>query len=568
MTNHRFKSGVDRRQASFLPPRVEDYVARDNLVRAIELFVESLNLVVLGFRYAGSYHGAGQPSYHPGDMLKLYLYGYMHRVRSTRRLAREAKINLEVIWLLRGLEPGYRTIGDFRKDNWKALKAVNREFVLMMRALKLAGGKVVAIDGAFFDGNASKASITPHDRLAKRVAAREAEVAAIEAEIEAYKADLEANDAAEEKEPSDHWRDRPTGDDLAEKVAAAMEKRAKEKAELEQLEKKAAEAAEKRAKAKAELEQLEKSGETQLSRTDSDARLLSKRGQVVAGYNVQIAVDDKHKLIVASEVVNDGNDTGQLHKMANAAKDALGVETLTALADTGYYNSNALKECEEDGIVAYVPPPDRTGRLKKKGRITHEEFVYDAEADAYRCPNDKLLKPTETPKINTGGRVEIRYVSRKADCDGCPLRARCVTEKTPTRTIQRWEHEDVLDRHRARMKEADAPMRRRAELAEHPFGTLKCRAGYRHFLVRGLDKVRGEWSLMALGYNFTRVLEIIGFDGFMAFLAKWAEDLLFLGRWNGYYTAVTRVLLALLALFGAAAGQNDAGGRLTASIAA
>jgi transposase len=567
MTNHRFKSGVDRHQASFLPPRVEDYVAPDNLVRAIELFVERLKLVVLGFRYAGSYRGAGQPPYHPGDMLKLYLYGYMHRVRSTRRLEREAKINIEVIWLLRGLQPGYRTIGDFRKDNWKALKAVNREFVLMMRALKLVGEKVVAIDGAFFDGNASKASITPHDRLSKRVAARKAEVAAIEAEIEAYKADLEANDAAEEKEPSDHWRGRPSGEDLAEKVAAAMEKRAKEKAELEQLEKKAAEAAEKCAHAKAELEQLEKSGETQLSRTDPDARLLSKRGQVVAGYNVQIAVDDKHKLIVASEVVNDGNDTGQLHKMANAAKDALDVETLTVLADTGYYNSNELKACEDDGITAYVPPPDRTGRMKAKGRITHEEFAYEAEADAYRCPIDKLLKPTETPKINTGGRVEIRYVSRKADCDDCPLRARCVTEKTPTRTVYRWEHEDVLDRHRARMKEADAPMRRRAELAEHPFGTLKCRAGYRHFLVRGLDKVRGEWSLMALGYNFTRVLEVVGFDGFMAFLAQWTKDLLFLGWWSGY-TAVTRSLIALLALFGAAASQNDAGGRLTARLAA
>jgi transposase len=567
MTNHRFKSGVDRHQASFLPPRVEDYVAPDNLVRAIELFVERLNLVVLGFLYAGSYRGAGQPPYHPGDMLKLYLYGYMHRVRSTRRLEREAKINLELIWLLRALKPGYRTIGDFRKDNWKALKAVNREFVLMMRALKLVGEKVVAIDGAFFDGNASKASITPRDRLSKRVATREAEVAAIEAEIEAYKADLEANDAAEEKEPCDHWRGRPSGEDLAEKVAAAMEKRAQEKAELEQLEKKAAAAAEKCAHAKAELEQLEKSGETQLSRTDPDARLLSKRGQVVAGYNVQIAVDDKHKLIVASEVVNDGNDTGQLHKMANAAKAALGVETLTTLADTGYYNSNALKACEEDGITAYVPSPDRTGRMKKKGRITHEEFVYEAEADAYRCPHDKLLKPTEGRKINTGGRVEIRYVSRKADCDGCPLRARCLSKKTPTHTVYRWEHEDVLDRHRARMKEADAPMRRRAELAEHPFGTLKCRAGYRHFLVRGRDKVSGEWSLMALGYNFTRVLEIIGFDGFMAFLAQWTKDLLFFGRWNGYVAAI-RGLLVLLALFGAAAGQNEAGRRFTARLAA
>jgi len=235
-------------------------------------------------------------------------------------------------------------------------------------------------------------------------------------------------------------------------------------------------------------------------------------------------VDDKHKLIVASEVVNDGNDTGQLYEMAKAAKEELGIETLTALADGGYYNSNVLKACEDDGIVAYVPCVKRTGQMEAKGRFTHEAFVYEAEADAYRCPNGKLLKPTEGRKINTGGRVEIRYVSRKADCDACPLRSRCVSEKTPTRTVYRWEHEDVLDRHRARMKEAVALMRRRAELAEHPFGTLKCRAGYRHFLVRGFDKVRGEWGLMALSYNFTRVLNILGFDDLMAYFAKRAGE--------------------------------------------
>jgi hypothetical protein len=401
------------------------------------------------------------------------------------------------MWLMHGLQPGYRTIANFRKDNRKALKKLNKEFVLMMQELKLVGGTLVAIDGAFFDGNASKASITPHHRLAERVAA-------IQEDIEAYIASLDENDAAEAARPAaagndDDWRSRPGGEDVAQKVAALMEKRAK---------------------AQAELEQLEKSGEAQLSRTDPDARLLSKRGQVVAGYNVQIAVDDKHKLIVASEVVNDGNDTGQLYEMARAAKEALGVETLTALGDGGYYNSNALKACEEDEIVAYVPIPSRTGRMEAKGRITHEAFVYDRDADAYRCPNDKLLKPMEGRKINTGGRVEIRYVSHKADCDACPLRSRCVTEKTPRRTVYRWEHEDVLDRHRARMKEADAPMRRRAELAEHPFGTLKCRAGYQHFLVRGFDKVRGEWGLMALSYNFTRVLNILGFDDLMAYFAQ------------------------------------------------
>jgi hypothetical protein len=244
----------------------------------------------------------------------------------------------------------------------------------------------------------------------------------------------------------------------------------------------------------------------------------------VAGYNVQIAVDDAHKLIVASEVVNDGNDTGQLYKMAKAAKEALGVETLQALADVGYYNGATLKDCEDDGIVAYVPQAVRTGRLAAQGRFCHDDFAYDIGADAYRCPSGALLAPTPGRKRNTGGRIEIRYVSRKAVCDACPLRKRCVTDKLPTRTVHRWEHEDVLERHRQRMKDAGPLMRRRASLAEHPFGTLKCRAGYRHFLVRGFDKVRGEWSLMALAYNFTRILAIVGFDGFLAHLAKRIVD--------------------------------------------
>jgi transposase len=492
MTNRNFKMGVRRDQASFLPPRVEDYVGGDNPVRAIEAFVDALDLEKLGFRHAGSEGGAGQPPYDPADLLKLYLYGYVNRIRSSRGLEREAGRNLELIWLMKRLVPGYRTIAKFRKDNWGALKAANREFVLVVRELGLVGGELVAIDGAFFDGNASKASVKTRRKLAKRLAE-------IDREIEAYGAALEANDRAETERPSvGRDGDGRDGGDVAQKVAALMAKRAN---------------------IQADLARLEESGETQLSRTDADARLLSKNGQVVAGYNVQIAVDDKHKLIVASEVVNDGNDTGQLHTMAKAAKDELGVETLTALADTGYYNGNALKACEEDGIVAYVPQAKRTARLEAQERMSHEEFAYEAEVNIYRCPAGKLLSPTGGRKTN-GSRIEVRYVSRKSDCDACALRSRCLSAKTPTRTVYRWEHEAVLERHRARMKDAEVQMRRRAELAEHPFGTLKCRAGYRHFLVRGFDKVRGEWSLMALCYNFSRVLSILGLDGFMAYLAN------------------------------------------------
>jgi transposase len=529
MTNHTFKAGVSREQPSFLPPRIDDYVERDNPVRAIDAYVAALDLEKLGFRYPGSGGGAGQPPYHPADLLKLYLYGYLHRVRSSRALEREAKRNIEVMWLLRGLAPGYRTIANFRKDNWAAFKAANRDFVVLARELGLVGGERVAIDGAFFDGNASKASIKTRRKLAERLAA-------IDRDVEAYGAVLEVNDRAE-AEDSPAGRDGGgAGEDVAQKLTSLMAKRTQ---------------------VQADLAQLEQSGETQLSQTDADARLLSKSGQTVAGYNVQIAVDDKHKLIVASEVVNDGNDTGQLYKMAKAAKEELGAQALTALADSGYYNGQGLKACEEDGIVAYVPQPTRTARLEDQGRVSHEEFAYEAEADVYRCPAGQLLTPREGRKTNTGGRIEIRYVSHKSDCDACALRSRCLSAKAVTRTIYRWEHEDVLERHRARMKDAQVQMRRRAELAEHPFGTLKCRAGYRHFLVRGFDKVRGEWNLMALCYNFSRVLSILGLDGFVAYLARRAAEHAFLLVLSAITTAHGRSIV-LLALFRPGFAQKPA----------
>src|SRR5207244_45254 len=329
MTNGTLRSGVSREQASLLPARVEDYVGADNPVRAIEGYVEALDLAKLGFRHAGRGVGVGQPPYDPADLLKLYLYGYLNSVRSSRRLEREAQRNLELIWLLKGLTPGYRTIADFRKENWAALKAVNRSFVLLARELGRVSGALVAIDGAFFHGDASKASIATRKRLAEQVPA-------LDRDIEAYGATLDANDAAEAERPPE-GDDRGGGGDIGEKVAALMAKRAR---------------------VQADLDQLEASGETQLSRTDADARLLSKSGQTVAGYNVQIAVDARHKLIVASEVVNDGNDTNQLHAMAAAAKEALGVETLQAAADVGYYNGSTLQACEADAIVAYVPEPE------------------------------------------------------------------------------------------------------------------------------------------------------------------------------------------------------------------
>ena len=276
-----------------------------------------------------------------------------------------------------------------------------------------------------------------------------------------------------------------------------------------------------RATAAADLAKLADGGDGQLSRTDPDARLLAKHGQIVAGYNVQIAVDDKHKLIVASEVVNDGNDSGQLHAMAQAAKQALGVAALTAVADTGYYNGEALKACEDDAITAYVPPRDPDQRLKEQGRFGIADFRYDAAADLYRCPANAELRPMRGHKRKASGKLVVRYASRQAVCRTCPLHAPCLAANGKLREIERWVHEDVIERHQARMRIAgEDMMRRRKALAEHPFGTLKCRAGYRHFLVRGFAKVRGEWSLMALCYNFSRVLRIVGHDRWRALLAQ------------------------------------------------
>jgi transposase len=500
MTNHTFKAGESREQASLLPARIDDYVGADNPVRAIESFVCVLDLARLGFRHAGRGVEMGQPPYDPADLLKLYLYGYINQIRSSRRLEREACRNLELIWLLKNLRPGYRTIANFRKENWAALKATNRSFVLLLRELGLIGGTLVVVDGALFHGNASKDSIFTRGKLAKQIAK-------LDQEIEAYGTSLDTNDAAEARQRTDGSGDgdKGSGGDVGDQIKALMARRER---------------------AQADLKDLETGDKGQVSKTDPDARLLSKGDQTIAGYNVQSVVDDKHKLIVESEIVN-RSDAGHLHKMAKAAKEVLEVETLQILADAGYYNSEDLKACEDDGIKAYVPPHEGNGKLEKQGRFTRKDFSYDAATNTYRCPAGQLLHPTKEPWTNASGRVESRYLGSRVGCSACPLKASCLSPKAKYRSLFRWEHEDVLDRHRQRMASEGASelMRRRSAIVEHPFGTLKCRAGYQHFLVRGFDKVRGEWSLMALCYNLTRVLNILGFEDFAACMAKILQSL-------------------------------------------
>ena len=269
----------------------------------------------------------------------------------------------------------------------------------------------------------------------------------------------------------------------------------------------------------AELKALEESGETQRSATDPDARQLNKRGQKTAGYNVQIVVDDLHKLIVADEVVQDGNDLNQLHPMLGQAKIAMGVDGMEGSGDKGYFNIAQIAACERDGITVYVPEPGKGGRQRQEGRFVQGDFQYDPETDTYRCPDGRALHKSGEPRLKGGSLVQ-RYACSEAHCRECPLKGRCITAKSDRREIHRNGHEAVLERHRKRMEANPGHSRKRSALVEHPFGTLKCRAGWNHFLVRGLTKVRGEWSLMALAYNFTRVLNILGLQAFRDYCAQ------------------------------------------------
>ena len=538
-SGRRYKQGVPRGQAMLLPASVEDYIAADNPVRAIDAYVESLDLKTLGFGYAEGALSAGQPAYRPGDLLKLYIYGYLNRVRSSRRLEAECGRNLELVWLLGGLAPSYHTIADFRADNAKALRATCRDFVAECAQLGLIGGTRLGIDGSFFHGSASDASV-------KTVAQLKAELAAIERDIERYHSELDGCDADEVRTP--------------EAARASV-------AQLEALKARAAERS-------AQLKQLADAGETQLSRTDPDARRLRKNGQKVTGYNVQNVVDGKHMLILTHEVTNAGNDLGQLVPMIEQAETVLAqlalspdcnaeapcseapneaaspepaaapaapcatapeaaseepVENapqparagtaarLEVLADAGYFTEQDIAACQARGICVYVPiPQPRCTSAERRGLLPIAEFRYDAERDCYDCPGGATLGPIGKPVVRSGV-ARQRYHSKPKVCAVCPQAAQCLSEGATRREIERSEHAEAIERHREHMdaEEARGKMRERAALCEHPFGTLKRWLGWDHFLVRGFAKVRGEMALSVQCYNLRRVLSILGIEAFV-----------------------------------------------------
>jgi transposase len=492
MTARRYQPTLNRQQEMLLPSRVDDYVGQNNTVRAIDAYVNTLNLQELGFKYTAVVLTAGQPPFNPAALLKLYLYGYLQGIRSSRKLEREICRNLEVIWLVEGLSPTYKTIADFRKDNSVALKAANRDFLLLCKELALFGGTEVAVDGSFFNADASKAGIYTDENLNKQLAD-------LEKKIADYQQALAEQDARDDQAG--------TGSLVEDAQLANKIKRLQEK----QTEKKKLQ------------EKLQHSDSKQISTVDADARLLTKRGQTVAGYNVQIAVDSKHKLIVAEEVTQDGNDTQQLAPMLEKAQEILQSEELKGIADAGYFSATQIKTSVDQGIEVYVPVPQYSSSAQKQGRFGLDQFPYDAEQNHYTCPQGHTLLPGENLQKKDGKNV-LRYRSQTSDCAGCPLREQCLTSKAKIREIFRWEHQEAIDAHKKRMADDPAVMKRRGALVEHPFGTLKHRAGMNHFLMRGLEKCRGEFSLMVLGYNFTRVLNILGVNFLRDYCAQRQEN--------------------------------------------
>jgi transposase len=473
----RFVEGTDRGQRTLFPECLEDWICEDNPVRAIEVFVDGLDLGQHGFTGVDP-EVTGRPSYHAAVLLRLYIYGYLNRVQSSRRLEREASRNVELMWLTGRLVPDHKTIADFRKDNGAAIRKVCAQFVALCRAMGLLMTASVAIDGSKFK------AVNNRDKNFTR-AKMERRVAQIEESVARYLSQL---DTADLQGPSEG---------LTVKMTHLKEKLAKLAKEVERLEviKKA----------------MLASPDQQISLTDPDSRSMatSGRGSGVVGYNVQVAVDTKHHLIVTHEVTNTGSDRSQLAKIAAQAKDVLGSEHLDAVADRGYYNSVEILACEQANITATLPKP-MTSRAKADGRYGKQDFVYVPAEDVYRCPAGEKLAYRYTNEED--GKVLRRYWTTA--CSSCPLKARCTTG--PERRISRWEHEHLLEAVQQRLDMNPQAMRVRRETVEHPFGTLKMRMGATHFLMKTLPRVATEMALHVLAYNLTRVINILGVNPLMA----------------------------------------------------
>ena len=471
----KFIEGQDRSQGTLFPERLDDYVEEDSPVRVIDVFIDDLDISGLGFRTELA--ATGRPRYHPKTMLKLYVYGYLNRVQSSRRLEVEAQRNIELMWLTGRLAPDFKTIADFRKDNPEAIRLVCREFVMLCKKLNLLSEKLVAIDGSKFKAVNSRDRNFTKAKMKRRLKD-------VESAIERYLAQLDETDRTEPK-PDD-------AKTLQDKVAKLREEMARLK--------------------KLEVRMLE-APDQQLSLTDPDARSMNSRGTGLVGYNVQSAVDARHHLIVAHEVSKVGSDRRQLSAMAKQAKDILGTNKLTVVADKGYYNGDEIRACEQNDIVAYVAKP-KTSPNKAKGYFDRSRFKYIKQDDEYTCPAGERL--THRTTRHEKGKEIRRYWS--SACGSCTLKAQCTNGKE--RRVSRWAHEDVLERAEKRLRRNPEVMNARRSLVEHPFGTLKSWTNSNHFLTKRLSGVSTETSLQILAYNMKRAINLVGAKKIMEAVAR------------------------------------------------
>lgn len=466
----RFIEGEDRSQVTLLPECLDDYIAEDNPVRVVDAFVEELDLHGLGFDGAEPCD-TGRPSYHPSVLLKIYIYGYLNRIQSSRRLERECQRNVELMWLTGRLAPDFKTIADFRKDSGRGIRNACRQFVMICRQLKLLAHASVAVDGSKFKAvNNRDRNFTPH-KLEQRMRQ-------VEESIERYLSALETAD-----------RTQPV--DLEVKTARLQDKLTSLRQQMKQL--------------RAIESKLQQQPDRQLSLTDPDARSMatSGRGTGMVGYNVQMVADTKHHLIVAHDVTNVGHDRSELWPMAKQAREAVGKEKLEVIADRGYFSGTEILACEQAGIKTLVPKP-MTSNSRAEGRFSKLDFIYIAKEDEYLCPAGERLRRHQT-RLEDGMNISVYWTYI---CPQCPLKTQCT--KGNERRVRRWEHEAVLDAMQCRLDRKPDAMKVRRRTIEHVFGTLKHWMGSAHFLMKTLHHVGTEMSLHILAYNLKRVMSVLG----------------------------------------------------------
>lgn len=470
----KYISGQDRSQIQI--ECIDDFVDADSEVRIIDKIVDYMDTELLGFKI-GSNDTVGRPMFDPKDMLKLYIYGYFNGIRSSRKLSRQSVINREVIWLINGLQPKYRVIADFRKDNIDALNKVFEHFVVYCLELGLYGKELIAIDGTKIEASASKRKHYSTNKLSKMK-----EVAL--SRISEYMHDLERNDSSDDEDGTGFKK---------EEIENAIKSLQNKIVEYSQLEK-----------------ELSDSETNEINLTDPDAKTVkfgANQGTDV-GYNVQAAVDSKNKLIATFDVINNSTDHGQLYNMSKRAKSIFDVETIESLADKGYFDSGDLKDCEENKIICYVSKPKYQNSTGNPIYF-FDKFTYIQQDNTYICPGgQKLFCITKKP-----GAKERSYENKGA-CSKCKNKKECTTAKGARRILRR-ENAEFAELVSKRTNENKAKYSRRQEIIEHVFGTLKRSMNFTHFLLRGFKKVNGEVSLSFFCYNLKRVISILGVRNFL-----------------------------------------------------